>query len=123
MSRDYDLFLEDIVDSGRFILVEMAGISLDQLRQDRRRRDSLFHNLLVIGEATKQLPEELRQQCPEVNWRGLARLRDLIAHGYFKANLEIIWHDIHTHLPGIVASSSSLLQRLRQTGQDREPQI
>ena len=121
MSREYDLFLEDLVDSGRFIIAETSNISLDELRSDRRRRDALFHNLLVMGEATKQLPEDLRAQCPEVNWKGIARLRDLIAHGYFKANLEIIWHDIHTHLPGIVTAAESMLQRLRQAEQDSEP--
>jgi len=66
------------------------------------------------------LPAELRNECPEVNWRGLARLRDLIAHGYFKANLEIIWHDIHTHLPSIVSAVNALLEQRRDDAPDAE---
>jgi uncharacterized protein with HEPN domain len=47
-------------------------------------RDAILYRLVVIGEAVKALPDEVRSGAPEINWRGIAGLRDLLTHEYFR---------------------------------------
>ena len=54
---------------------------------DRRTQDAVIRNLEVIGEAAKQLSEDVRQQYPPIPWRQIAGLRDILIHHYFGVNL------------------------------------
>ncbi|MCT7988479.1 HepT-like ribonuclease domain-containing protein [Laspinema olomoucense] len=65
---------------------------------DPKTLDAVVHNLLIIGEATKQIPDSLRQQYPEIPWRQVAGLRDVIAHTYFIVNPQIVWDIIQVEL-------------------------
>ena len=53
----------------------------------------------IVGEATKQIPDSIREKYPEVPWRDLAGIRDRLVHGYFKVNLEIVWMTVTSEFP------------------------
>lgn len=55
-------------------------------------------NLLIIGEATKQIPTTIRKKYPEIQWKQIAGMRDMIAHAYFSLNTKIIWGVIQNEL-------------------------
>jgi uncharacterized protein with HEPN domain len=104
MSRDLGLYLEDICECIDKIKGYTGGISYDEFVQDTRTLDAVTHNLLIIGEATKQVPDSLRQRYPGVPWRQIAWLRDVIAHTYFRINSQIIWDIINTELDPLRAT-------------------
>ncbi len=54
-------------------------------------QDALVRNIEIIGEASKNLSEETRENNPQIEWRDIMRMRDKIAHHYFRLNLETIW--------------------------------
>lgn len=54
---------------------------------------------MIIGEAVKNVPEEIRSKHPETAWRDMAGLRDIVVHRYFGINLDIIWKVIQNDLP------------------------
>jgi len=77
----------------------IAGQDHDSFLHDRKTIDAVVRNLEVLGEASRQLPQEFVTQQPHVPWRLLAGLRNRIVHDYFGLDLEIIWQIISQDLP------------------------
>jgi uncharacterized protein with HEPN domain len=76
------------------------------------RREPKGRNLEIIGEAIKQLPEELRAIHPEVAWKKVAGLRDILIHNYFGIDVEIIWDVVQHKVPDLEAKVSQVLKKL-----------
>ena len=97
--RSSALLLYDIFQSVEKIEAFTRGISFDQLMLDERTKDAILRNLQVIGEASKNLPESLIADHPEVDWSGLAGVRDIVTHRYFRVDWHLLWTSIHEELP------------------------
>lgn len=110
MPRDYRLYLEDILDSIHKIEVYTKGVSFDQLNLNSMLMDALLHNLEIIGEAAKHVPVEIKDKNPDVDWRRITGLRDIVAHEYFGVSLEIIWDVIQNKLPELQASIERIIK-------------
>jgi len=72
--------------------------------------DALLYRLLVIGEAVKALPADLLEQEPNVPWREVARLRDLLAHHYYRVDPQIIRRTVDGPLRELQAATQRLLK-------------
>jgi len=81
---------------------QMAAFVADEMAYDATLR-----NLEILGEAAKNIPGEIRQRHPEVDWRGVAGLRDILAHAYFALDDETLWKIVRADIP-------RLLKLLRQ---------
>ncbi|EAZ90135.1 HepT-like ribonuclease domain-containing protein [Crocosphaera chwakensis] len=66
--------------------------------KDELRVDATLRNLQIIGEAVKQIPREMRNKYPRVEWLEIAGLRDILVHAYFSLENEIIWDIIQTKI-------------------------
>jgi uncharacterized protein with HEPN domain len=97
--RSCSLLVYDIYQSIEKIEEFTRGISFDQLMGDERTKDAILRNLQVIGEASKNLPESLIADHPEVDWSGLAGVRDIVTHRYFRVDWHLLWTSIHHELP------------------------
>jgi uncharacterized protein with HEPN domain len=75
-----------------------ADLDLEGFSRDSRTVDAVLRNLEVIGESSKRLPEELKQQAPAIEWRKIAGLRDVLAHAYFAVDLGLVWDVVGTKL-------------------------
>lgn len=80
MSRDYKLYLADILEAIRKIESYVQGLSLQQFSEDEMRVDAVLRNIEIIGEATKNIPPEVRAKYPSIEWRKIAGLRDVAIH-------------------------------------------
>jgi uncharacterized protein with HEPN domain len=99
MPRDYKVYLEDILTAIGKINRFIAGMTRDALSRDDKTLDAVVRNLEIIGEAVKQLPEHISTNHPEVDWKKIAGLRDILIHAYFGVDLEIVWDIIQNKLP------------------------
>jgi uncharacterized protein with HEPN domain len=111
MSRDYRLYLEDILAAAQKIESYTEGLSFQQFIQDEMRLDAALRNLEIIGEATKNLPSELRDKYPDVDWRKVAGLRDIVIHAYFNIDNNIIWDIIQNKLPDLQSYVAIILEQ------------
>jgi len=111
MSRDYLLFLDDIAQSSQKILRYIGGISYEQFLRDDKTYDAVIRNLEVIGEAVKNIPEEIRTRYPEIEWRKMSGLRDIVAHEYFGVSDEIVWDVIQNKIPVLLEQVNQILKQ------------
>ena len=117
MSRDWLLYLDDLIDSAEKIQRFVRGRSFQTFSSDEMLFDAVLFNLEVIGEAVKKLPEEAKSSVPDANWTGPARMRDLIAHHYFSVDPQIVWEAATQHIPKILGHAKQLRERFDQGGE------
>ena len=98
MSRDIDLFLKDIADAVENILEYTSGIDYDDFISNKMCIDAVIKNLLVIGEAVKKIPDDIKSKHPSIDWRNIAGLRDVLIHAYFRIDDDILWDIVQNRL-------------------------
>ncbi|MEI7434960.1 MAG: DUF86 domain-containing protein [Methanomicrobiales archaeon] len=99
MHRSVLQYLDDIIEAIGNIDEDTTGISFDDFVADRRRKDAVIRNFEVIGEATKNLPDNLKEQYPNTDWRKISGFRDVLSHAYFGIKTTILWDNIKNKLP------------------------
>ena len=97
--RQDSLLLYDIIRSIEKIEEYTHTLSLEQLLHDERTKDAVLRNIQVIGDASKNLPPEFIQNHPDIDWRGIAGMRNIITHRYFHVDWNLVWISIHEELP------------------------
>jgi uncharacterized protein with HEPN domain len=109
MSRDSSVWLADIVEACVRIEQYVAGMNEEAFRADRKTVDAVVRNLEVIGEAVKQLPDAVRDLSPQIEWRRIAGLRDILIHAYFGVDEVIVWDIVQTKVPALAAEAGRIL--------------
>jgi len=104
------LFLEDILESCAKILRYTEGMDVARFTADEKTRDAVVRNLTVIGEAVKNLPADIRQRYPEVEWRKIAGLRDIVVHEYFGVDADILWDIVKNRIPALLEKIENILK-------------
>ena len=75
--------------------------------------DGVVRNLEIIGEAVKNIPPQVKEKHPEIEWKKIASLRDILAHEYFGVDVEVIWDIVENKLPGLKAQISRILKDVK----------
>ncbi len=99
MSRDEKLYLHDIYECCEKILEYSKSISYGDFCNDRRTVDAILHNLLIIGEASKNLSKHFIEKYPGIPWKKIKGLRDIIAHQYFGIDYPMLWDIVKAKIP------------------------
>ena len=106
---NYKVYLEDILDCLEKIEKYTEDFSYEEFKNDDLRQDGVIRNLEIIGEAVKKLPMDIRDNNPELEWKKIAGLRDILIHDYFGVDLEIIWDIIENKIPKLKNKVNEIL--------------
>lgn len=113
MSRkDPTIFLEDILDSMNKITKYTKNKSFEEFKSNSMAVDAVLRNLEVIGEASTNLPSEIRNDNPHIPWRRMIGLRNIVIHEYFGVDLNIIWRVSTIDIPETKPMIEELLEEI-----------
>jgi uncharacterized protein with HEPN domain len=109
MTRDIRLYLQDIVDSIEKIQRYTENLTFAEFELNDMVIDAVVRNFEVIGEAAGHVPDEFHTRYPEIPWYKMKAMRNIMAHEYFRVDLEIIWRTACESLPPLVEKIKSVI--------------
>jgi len=99
--RPIGIFLEDILRSIEKIERYTGGLDYRGFRSDEKSTDAVIRNLEIIGEVSKNIPSTVKNKFPQVPWKRMMGLRNIVIHEYFGVDLKIIWEIANKNLPEV----------------------
>lgn len=111
-NRNYLIYLEDIKLSIERILDYTNSLDFNQFKCNQLIIDAVIRNFEIIGEASKNVDEKIKNKYEKVPWKEMYFLRNLLSHEYFGVDLEIIWEIITNNLPNDLESILELISEI-----------
>ena len=99
MNRNVIFYIKDIYENMCKILEYTEGMDFGKFSNDNKTCDAVIRCIEVIGEASKNIPNEIREQYQFIPWREMAGMRDIIIHGYFTVNFNKVWSVVIDDIP------------------------
>jgi len=97
-------YLWDMLDAARTIHHLTTGFGGSEYMQDRKLQLAVERLLEIIGEAARRVSEAFRQTHPQIPWRGIIALRNVLAHEYGEIEHERIWSVVTERIPELITS-------------------
>ena len=92
-------YLLHIIDETKYLLTQTKELSCDSFMNNETLQKAFVRSLEIIGEATKKIPDGLKQKYPHVEWKAISGMRDRLIHDYFGIDYEIVWDVITNKIP------------------------
>jgi uncharacterized protein with HEPN domain len=112
MPRDPRVYLKDILEAVRRVGSYTENMDFVAFAKNAMAIDAVIRNLEVIGEAAGRIPEEIRADSPEIEWRKIIALRNVLAHEYFGIHTKIVWDVIVDKLGPLEQACQKILKSL-----------
>jgi uncharacterized protein with HEPN domain len=112
MEKENSVRLRHILEAIERIEKYLQGFDEEKFKTDFLYQDAVLRQLEIIGEASKNLSSDLRENNPHIEWRKMAGTRDRLAHGYFSVDTEIVWRITQDFLPTLKIDIKKILESL-----------
>jgi len=96
--KDDSVFIRHIIDSIQAIEEFSRNLSKEELTSNRLKQSAIVREIEIIGEASKNISNSLKEKYKKIEWKKIAGTRDRIIHRYFNVNLDIVWDIINKDL-------------------------
>lgn len=110
--RGQKLFFADILEAIENIERYTLEMGYEDFQADKKTIDAVVRNLEIIGEAVKNITEKNKKAYPEVDWKGIAGMRDKLTHGYFGVDTKVVWETTQQRIPELKTQVQRILKKL-----------
>lgn len=108
MSRD-DTYLVDILESAKIALDYVFGKSWDDFHEDMQMQDAVVRRFEIIGEAARRVSQKTRDKYPQIPWREMTSMRNLVIHEYDVVDFSQVWDTVQNRLPPLIEELSKIV--------------
>jgi uncharacterized protein with HEPN domain len=108
VSREWRFYLDDMIACCDRILSYSRGLDRSTFNAGGMAYDAIIRNVELLGEAAKHVPDEVRASAPEIEWRGVIAVRNILIHGYFSVDNDILWDIVSNKIAPMRARLQSL---------------
>lgn len=120
MSRHRDaLYLRHIQDATYKIIARLRGVTRETFAEDDEKQDGVIRQLEIVGEAASGVSADFRAAHPDIDWRGLKDLRNVLIHGYAHVNVDLVWEHARRDVPQLYEQIAALQRALNE---EQEPE-
>ena len=109
MPRDYRLQVDDILEAIRRVKEYTENMSEEDFSLNRKTQDAVIRNFEIIGEAARNLPDDIKHSASEIEWNKIIALRNILIHEYFGVNVKILWDLITNKLDKLESTCQKLM--------------
>jgi uncharacterized protein with HEPN domain len=110
MPKD-DAYLSDILQAAAAIQRFTAGVTLAEFKANEEKYEAVTRKFEIIGEAARRLSPEIRAQFPEIPWKLVTAMRNILIHDYDDVDLDVVWQTIERDLPPLIAKIRPYLEQ------------
>jgi len=110
MSEKFLIYLKDINKAIDSIKNFIDGMNFEQFKSDDKTSSAVIRKFEIIGEATKNLPNGIKEKYPQIPWKDIAGMRDKLIHAYSEVDLNLVWQTIQKRLPELQAFLDDVLR-------------
>jgi len=107
--RNYRLYLHDVKEAIEKIETFTKGFTFEEFAEDDKTVDAVIRNLEILGEAARHIPKKVKEEHPDVDWKAMGGIRNILAHEYFGVRMGIIWKTIKERLPELKQKIEEIL--------------
>jgi len=111
MKRVHDDYLRDMLENAEKALSFMDGLDYDEFEEDDKAVYAVIRAFEIIGEAARQIPENIQKDNPDIPWREITGMRNKLTHEYFGVNTKVVWRTVHEDLPVIIPLLQKMLEK------------
>jgi len=108
--KDYPEYLKHIRDECEYLMEKVRRTTREKFIEDETLKRAFVRSLEIIGEATKKISGEFKQKYPDVNWKEMAGMRDVLIHDYFGINYNIVWDVVTNHIPPLLNKIKEIIE-------------
>ena len=112
--RDYRDYLQDILDAVNDIEVFVGKMTYEQFIIDRKTLNAVVRSIEIIGEASKNIPQPMKEKYSALPWKEMAGMRDKLIHAYFGIDKETLWKAATKDIPPLKETVEKVLNNLEK---------
>jgi len=92
-----------------------ANVEFEAFRANREKVLAVVKSIEILGEAVKKIPDDIRTQYPEIPWKAIAGMRDMLVHEYWGIDANVVWATVQEGLPPLKAVIIEVAEKLQRT--------
>jgi len=116
--RVYSDYVRDILEEIQLVIQFSQDITFDDFLSDRKTQRAIEKCLGNMGEASKRIPESIRKKYPEIPFKQMSQMREIVVHDYDGINYMIVWETVTKELPPLEERVEELLRTLEYEERD-----